>query len=513
MRASVDLNVVRDLDDASRPDHTEALALIGDQFVGRLELVRTGTLDVEIDRLGDAVSRERCGRRARDLDAVSPSADIVNRVEDELQAAVPADFVSRTNGERDIAYVSEAIAAGLSVFVSQDQELGRVLGPLVADHGLRILTPADVVVHIDEITDASAYRPAAVGDTSYSVRRLGAGSDDLLLAMANAHAGERLSVLRRMIRDATARGASRHGVFAPDGALVAAYMAERTPTTLKVLLFRAVASPLADTLLRQMLFDFRTQARAGGLSVVCITDAYLAPPAQSAALDDEFVRTGQGLVGLVLDVCGSARTVHAAACRAARLAGILEPASVRAGNPEVTAGVEHAWWPAKIVDGSLPTYLVPIRQEFSTPLLGYPSGLFARDDVLGLRREHVYYRSPRGARPASPGRILWYASGSGGRAPTPAGIVACSSLDEAIEDEPRTLYQRFRHLGVWREGQVAHVAYGGVAQALHFSGTEVFAAPVPLAKMRELGVGPPMAPRLAPPGTFAAIYTQGQSHV
>lgn len=512
VRASIDLNVLRDLDDPTRPGHNEALALVGDQLSRRLELVRTGTLDVEIDALGDPASRDRCARRARDLEAVSPPRPDATAIEEELRTAVPEAFTAQPNGKRDIRYVSEAISAGLTVFVSQDQELRRVLGSKAADRGLRILTPADVVVHIDELTDAGAYRPAAVGDTAYRVQRLGTGADDLLLAMANAAGGEHLTALRRRIKDLTARGVSRHGVFAPHGELVAAYMAEQSTATLDVQLLRVKGSPLADTLLRQMLFRLRTDARVASLSAIRITDPNLAAGAQAAALDDGYLRTDQGLVGLVLDVCGSARSVHDAACRAARAAGISEPASVRTEVAEVVAAVERAWWPAKVTDASLPTYLVPIRQPFSTPLLGYPSGLFARDDLLGLRREHVYYRSPRGVRLSGPGRILWYASGSKGRAPAPAGVVGCSSLDEVIEDEPHALHDRFRHLGVWREDQVAGSAHDGVAQALHFSGTEVFASPVTLARMRELDVDPPMAPRLIATDVFAILYREGQRH-
>lgn len=511
VRASIDFNVLRDLEDVRRPGHLEALALTDDQLAGRLRLVRTGELDVELDGLGDAESRDRCARLERDLEPSAAPSHLLGPLEAELLAAIPPSFSADPRGRRDVRYVSEAIVSGVDVFITQDRELERVVGPWAAERGVRILTPSDAVVHLDELADARAYQPASVGDTSYRVQRLGAGSDERLLAFASTRSAESEAQLRRRIKDLTARGVARYGTSAPDGPLVAAYLAAAGATALEVPMLRAADDALADTLLRQLLFRFRSEARELRLQAIRLTDPHLDPAARAAALDDGFLAADNGLVALVVDVCGPASAVSEAACAAARAVGIPEPASVRTAAAEVAALAERAWWPAKVADSPLPTYLVPIRQPYSTPLLGYPAGIFARDDLLGLRREHVYYRSARGIRPVAPARILWYASGTGARAPVPAGVIACSSLDEVVEGEPGALHERFRHLGVWRREQVIRAAEGdGVAQALHFSGTEVFPIAVTLKRMRELGVPHPMGPRKVDPAVFAALYREGR---
>jgi hypothetical protein len=61
----------------------------------------------------------------------------------------------------------------------------------------------------------------------------------------------------------------------------------------------------------------------------------------------------------------------------------------------VAAEMERTWWPAKLVDSRLPTYLIPIQQRFAAELLGVPEGLLPRHDTLGLAREHVYHRRLR----------------------------------------------------------------------------------------------------------------------
>jgi hypothetical protein len=69
VRAAVDLNVLRDLAEANRPDAVEAQALIGDQIIDRLELVRTAALDAEINKMGGPL-RARCVGRAAQFPSV-----------------------------------------------------------------------------------------------------------------------------------------------------------------------------------------------------------------------------------------------------------------------------------------------------------------------------------------------------------------------------------------------------------------------------------------------------------
>ena len=64
-------------------------------------------------------------------------------------------------------------------------------------------------------------------------------------------------------------------------------------------------------------------------------------------------------------------------------------------------------WPVKIVDSDLPSYLVPIKHAWSSDLFGVPQTMTPRPNMLGLSREHVYYRSPIPRTPA-PARLVWY---------------------------------------------------------------------------------------------------------
>jgi hypothetical protein len=180
------------------------------------------------------------------------------------------------------------------------------------------------------------------------------------------------------------------------------------------------------------------------------------------------------------------------------------------------AALERAWWPVKILDSDLATYLVPIQQRFSTELLGMPDTLIPRSDSLGLVIEHVYYRSSGGARPAPPARLLWYMSEGGRGVSHPASIIACSQLDTVVVGDPHELHSRFQHLGVWHRETVERAARGQVAQALRFTHTEIFHHPISRERFQQLSNDhgstgqPPQSPRKIPTALFADLYAEGR---
>ncbi|WP_234335998.1 hypothetical protein [Streptomyces sp. NRRL S-920] len=153
---------------------------------------------------------------------------------------------------------------------------------------------------------------------------------------------------------------------------------------------------------------------------------------------------------------------------------------------EVASVVERAWWPAKVVDSQLPSFLVPIEPRWSTELFNVPAMLLPRSDVLGISREHVYYRSSGHRGESVPARLLWYVS-KGVAGQDGQMVVGSSRLDDVVIDEPDTLHSKFEHLGVYGRVEVRSVAdASGNAMALRFSDTEIFPKPVTLRRLNSL---------------------------
>lgn len=192
VRAATDMNVLRDLVDETRADADESKALIGGQITDRLELVRTRALDSEINLI-ESDLRRQCLKAAREFTPARFHQAEAAQIQASLLAvvhAVDADYPRTEQDRYDLQHVTEAVAMGLTVFVTRDEHLTSSLGPPAEkDYGLRILRPIDVIIHLDELARADAYRPAALLDTSYQQRRLGVGGAEDLAMLANV--GER----------------------------------------------------------------------------------------------------------------------------------------------------------------------------------------------------------------------------------------------------------------------------------------------------------------------------------
>jgi hypothetical protein len=175
--------------------------------------------------------------------------------------------------------------------------------------------------------------------------------------------------------------------------------------------------------------------------------------------------------------------------------------------------LEHAWWPAKIVDSDLPCYVVPIKTAFAVELFGYPTGLLPRNTQLSLGREHVYYHSAVNSVLTAPARIVWYASGQGQGA---GHFFGTSILDGLMVDTPERLHAALGYYGVFSLTAVTEAARGrDHAEALRLSDTELFETPVSLRGYEALrsvtGGGAPNFPstRKLSPALFAALYAAG----
>jgi hypothetical protein len=238
----------------------------------------------------------------------------------------------------------------------------------------------------------------------------------------------------------------------------------------------------------------------------------LASETQRILREEGFLRVDNHWMALAIQGCGNAPAINALVAGTAQQAGLLLPTLQPGLSAVIAADLERTMWPVKITDSLLPSYLVPIKPAWSADLFGIPQTLTPRPNMIGLSREHVYYRSTI-PRVPTPARLIWYVTDAprGGV----AAVIGCSRLDEAVIGKPTALFQRFRHLGVWQLDQVAKAAKSGQAQALRFADTEIFDRRVSLQRLRRLAAdhGRTLAlrsPQKITSGLFAAIYQEGR---
>ncbi|WP_435769663.1 GNAT family N-acetyltransferase [Nocardioides sp. SYSU DS0651] len=505
---AMDTNVFRDLHEEGRGERAEqSRALTADWLADDIELVLTPGNLLEFNAIDDAALRQRLLGTAHasyhiigrpPADGPDPAVELTAQIVEGL----PADDLTRDASLRnDAELVAQAAAGGAEAFVTRDENVVRLLAAAAAPFtDLWISTPADLIVHLDEIRDAASYSPVRLRDTGFTVAEGDARIDDELRPLLNHGANERRTQFKVVLRSAAqeaGRSGSRRVVRGPDGSVAAAVFFAIVGDELAVSFFRVVSSPLARTLANQLIHLLRQEAVLAGADRIVVHDRYLSPAVSRALPECGFQQCGDDWVAAVITGVLPWTEV------AARLGTVpAEDGSVPAAR--VLVGLERSHWPLKVRDAGLKCFLVPIRPAPADALLGRDAGLWDSDPVLGLSRQHVYYRAPSPPVLEAPGRVLWYVSGE-------RRVVASSRLDQVVVADPATLHGRFRHLGVLGVAQIEKQAKRGKAMAVRFGDTESFTRPVSLGRLRAINhrMEPLPSPREIDEEDFFRVYEEG----
>ncbi|MFJ7297799.1 GNAT family N-acetyltransferase [Streptomyces collinus] len=521
--AAMDCNIFADLHSSlPRNGAEETKALAANWLVDLLKLVVLPQLVTEIHNGSHAAERKAqihalMGYQHPELDQVDEDQMLRKLIEaawEDLGIELPR----KPNDQADLTYVVQAHAAGVQLLVTRDEGL-IALSPVAEKIcGVRILGPTDSVLAIDELTRAQAYQPGSLLGTSMATTAVAAGQEQQQLVFLNKPGGEKQKAFKKRLRDFAALPGRfiRQQITDQDGRLLATYCHETRDGALHVPLLRVDEQhPLGDTLARQLLFLLRQRCRTEGVEVLRLSDTHLQRTILAAAKEDAFRPADDAsLVALVLDRLTETRALDAHVAELAQRLGLTLPPLTASLPAAAASAVEHAWWPVKIIDAQLPTFLVPVQPRWSYELFGYPEGLLARDHNLGLSREHVYYRAPVPRGETAPARILWYASSDDTM--SVSAVFACSRLEQCVTDDGEQLYRQFKHLGVYRRKDVLDTSekHAGKAMALRFSDTALFPSTVSHKRLVELGarhgqkVNVQSVYKISP-DLFRALYEEG----
>jgi GNAT superfamily N-acetyltransferase len=518
LRVAVDLNVFLDLESGSeRHGVIASRALAGDWLADQLELVVSGELTRELARMPDSDEKDRQHQATAKYTKLKVDQRAARAHAQQITELVwkteSLDLDADPSDQSDVRHVAEASLAGVTVLATKDERLRRWATGIVALTGVRVMDPSDVILHVDELSRAEAYQPVQLLDTGFHLAPVRSGSEAELLTFQHDTDGESKAQYLALVRRVAAEGPrrSRTVLRDPDDKPIAFYATGEESDDLAVPILRVAGTRLEQTITRQILFQIRDQARREGHGIVRITDTRLASETQRILREEGFLRVGAEWIGLVIRACDSSEAINLLVAGTAARAGLRMASLQPRLSAVVVADLERAMWPVKITDSLLPTYLVPIRPAWSADLFGTPPILTPRPNMIGLSREHVYYRSPHPVTIA-PARLIWYVTGD--KHVGVAAVIGCSRLEETLIDKPARLFERFRHLGVWKLDQVSRAARDGRAQALRFADTEIFSRPVSLRRLRQFAAeqGQSLAlrsPQKISAELFGAIYEEG----
>jgi len=524
-RVVIDANVFFDLHTRETPESEDSKALLADWVQASIELVVTKELRNEIAKC-ESEERRRQNRAEATLYTTLAADDAgFQRLCAELRPRFPESTTLRD--EADLRQVAYAIAGNAPFFVTRDEILAERCEPLYRSHGVMVMHPAELINHLDSVEREGDYRPARIEGSRLKNALL--KSETLDAAVAGfKKSGEREGDFKKLLLHCFTQPKSVDVQVITDHAnahVLLGVLDRLQETRLNVLVLRRAGHPMAATMLRNFLRACLAAAAHENRPVVKVSETQLTDEDKDILAEFGFIVCGNVWAKIALRAVGDLEVLRQAATDL-KLDGNLEPArqsalsSISAAtelqDASAFASIERQLWPAKLIEPSLPTFIISIWPQWAQHFFDADLGsqlLFGLREDLHLGVEGVYYRSTENNNLSVPGRVLWYVSkGSGDGS---MAIKACSQLEEVVVGKPKELFRRFQRLGIYEWRDVYATAGNDITKdivAFRFRMTERFNIPVGMNELESLGIrGPFMSPRKISETQFASIYAKGHT--
>lgn len=490
--AALDASVVIDLADGAS---TSSAMLQEDWLDSFVRLGVTDELMVELNKHDDPEVRKAHRSYAQRLEHLHADRGHWHHVLAEIQGAVGLNAARRY--ESDLRHVARAVAADARWFVTRDGRFARACGSKISGVAqIRIVDPHEFAFDVDHSSRSESYRPVDLEGTDVQVRAVDPRELDVLTrTFTNQRDGETLRGFRSHLHALAGDRTCELFVFIDGDESPLALVVFRNGALLEVAVCRAANGPAQPTVARQLLRWLRHEGCRRGDKAVWVRDARCGEWVVRPLEREGYLAAREGRIALVQQGLRTVPALRAAvAVEVDALPEVARPGSIEdvfgstaPADAAVAGLLEAVLDPVVVVGAQMPVFRIPIRPSWAAALFDHSLSagqLFPRERALGLRCDHVYYRSPvasGGLR--APAHLLWYVSG---QEPGSKTIRAVSALTEVITGDPDRLHQRFSHLGTWDRATVRSVAKGGQVMALRFTRTQILPKPVALAEYRRI---------------------------
>ena len=530
--AALDTSVLIDMHAASDdPSVHESKALLAPWLDDSIEYVVTDEIYTDISR--NPVSEERTAiwqyaSAFRSISNVTPS------VVDALLTTL-SDTIGPPASSQDLSdhrHLAMAAADRVPYFVTRDTALLDSASKIDTSLRIAVVRPCDIIARTHaELTDQSL-SPRPLSGSKLSVRPfVAADIDNLVRTFQSFGQKERKGPLVGVLRNSLALAEKSKGLViqARDDTLQGLLVLGVAENETAIQILRTTRGTRGDVISRHLVWLAMQEASRVGHSVTGLLDKHVPPAAQRALGVLGFRPAGNGMAKLngicVRTTAGLAKTIRTMRSVYDDHTWIDATADAierdRSGLPRpLVYEFERAMWPAKLLDTSLPSYVVPIHPEWAAQLFHTQlaeQSLFGSDPKLMLRLENVYYRSPRPKRIQAPARVLWYVTASKERPDTKC-IAATSLIGEVVHGTAKEVFSQFRRYGVYKWTDIVKLSGGdphGAVEAFRFGHTEPFDNPIQLNRVRQLirqAGGQELvlqSPSRVPNEVFGAIYDEG----
>jgi predicted nucleic acid-binding protein/predicted GNAT family acetyltransferase/predicted transcriptional regulator len=473
IKCVLDANIIVKLRDDVDDDEIQALK--ADWITKEVDFYYTRELLSEFQRDNNIDRRNRSFNflRASFEPIDNPNNDESDSIYKDLKTFLHT--LETVNNISDRRQLAEAIVSKVQYFITLDEHILACSDRIESEFNLSVVTPLEFIISIDKIENHSDYQPKRLGGVDIVYRKLEFNEiEEVRRFFQNSKESERKSefagVLKKLCTDEfsnlmlTKQGETFLGLFGY----------EISADKVVIHLIRTIDTSLGDILFKQLLSESISLAKANRAYSIVLDNKYLTEEKLNILYTMGFRVTG---------LCWEKVLRY----------GIVSSESLL-GSSESDIGklysFERLFFPAKIKDLDIPTFIVPIKAHWASQLFDYVSAnatLLGSKPELTWNRENVYYRSSQKCGIVPNSRILWYLSGQGNNARNQC-IIGCSYLDDVEIDKPKVLWAKYKRIGVYEWKHIYKQAKGDVDKeimAISFSDTEIFNSPISLSRIQK----------------------------
>jgi GNAT superfamily N-acetyltransferase/predicted nucleic acid-binding protein len=526
IKVVIDANIFYDLLEGKQE---ESNALMSDWLIDELVLIVTPEIRNEINRNDDRHSRKRSLSFANNFPEVNYNRAKYEHVCYNLEQT---HFANQTKASHDsdkkqLAYT---IASNVPIFVTRDERLLKLKAALDKEHSLTVMRPTELIVRLDELINSTRYQASRLAGTRFQCSLITSGEVEALEDhFLNPQENESRREFTRKLRQLFVEPATKRALGVRDthtNEIIALMIVDESdPNILAVPILRTATnhrlglSATQYLLLNELLELSRTER-----NLVVIKDDNLQSQVRDTLLDSGFIPSEalwfKFSVNQSLTIESTTHILKDLASRFRAYSSYLETAirsldnSNSVENSEEFLEIEQSFWPLKIVDAPLKTFLVPIQPLWASHLFDTQLGsemLWGSDPIRMLSNENVYYRSAK-TRTIIPGsRIIWYVSGSQKGQRNVMQARAISYVDDVHIDAATNLFKKFEHLGIYQWRDVLALAKSDPHRpimGIEFSNTSLLKKGVPLKQLVNILGWKPTATIMSPVEITTSQFAQ-----
>lgn len=520
--AVLDANVVFKMSEPEKIESEEALALTSGVMASYVRYFVTPEIYIETERKKNIEEKKHSNAFANNFERIEVRRSLFESYRDSLAPLWGSKLNDRDRS--DLHHIAYSAAAGFQYFITQDTGILDKANEIHEACNVSALRPVDFITQLDQIENLEKYTPRSISRTQYYVHCPSSNEiSEIAEHFCIPSRGEKRKVLEAKVRTAVANPDQYKVLLisSDNKQKVALLSFKKVDGELSIDVMRHSGDVTSRTIAQNFAWTEVFSHADGDVSLIKYTDDLSSSQNDDLFQANGFIRSDGGWIRISANMkCGLETAKERVGDFFAKLTEITEPVKDKLSSFLAKAGnaalYEEAFWPLKVTDRDIPTYLIPIRPVWALHLFDEvlaEKELWGADPTKHFNIENVYYRSSQRFNMLSGARILWYVSSHG--ANRVSEIRACSRLISSETDTAKKLFKKYKRLGVYEWSNLMEITENdpsGEVMAMRFYQTEYFKNPIELKAFQNYGIkGQPFGPKNITNEQFINIYTEGMN--